>query len=701
MKRTSMYTAVLALSLAMALAGGGLACRTFRERLDALEEQAVLQHQRNVCGLEDAFAAEYDTRSGAGYLSSGADSVCARVGQAYTRGQWLILGSSTAAFALLREGDVAYSALPESVAAADVQQAAAATDGILLRGETLLLGGVLNTPYSYPVAVVTAADASEAFAARNRLLYSWLAVQAVITLAALVAAYHYERLQELNARQSRFVADLTHELKTPLTSLIGYADLLRGGTLDAERRRTAAEALYHESARLESLSQQLLALNGLQADGVVLRPVRVAAAFADAVRSLPDVVLDCDAPAEAVVLADRVLLADLVRNLALNAWHAGPQDGAVHLRCTDAGECWRLTVQDTGCGIPAEALPHLTEPFYRVDKARARANGGSGVGLALCAQIAEAFGTQMTFASRVGEGTTVTILLQKEAEHEEAAQQQLNFKIAAVSLALLALPPLAVYGQTVRCRAAQPRPALPGVMSDEIRLDPVAGALYRYGVQGGINRADSYWSDNVFTVLRGKLKQAAARGLLSREQLDYLLDRVAEGEAHAGPVQPENGSVQVQCYGCSYTGNIQTVSFRMYTVNAYKVTESGEMYSIDDETSIELMYLPGNGAFLQVGVLDNRLPAAESTPEEQVQAFLTQLDTTLDGSWEQTTTEDGLEYKHTSGVLRVVRYAPDEVDFALCVTLDPDVYGGLDTLSNVVIGPDGTIYTPGGEYGTF
>ena len=56
--------------------------------------------------------------------------------------------------------------------------------------------------------------------------------------------------------------------------------------------------------------------------------------------------------------------------------------------------------------------------------------------------------------------------------------------------------------------------------------------------------------------------------------------------------------MQVQCYGCSYTGNIQTVSFRMYTVNAYKVDgKRGEMYSIDDETSIELMYLPGNGAF--------------------------------------------------------------------------------------------------------
>ena len=155
-------------------------------------------------------------------------------------------------------------------------------------------------------------------------------------------------------------------------------------------------------------------------------------------------------------------------------------------------------------------------------------------------------------------------------------------KIAAVSLALLALPPLAVYGQTVRCRAAQPRPALPGVMSDEIRLDPVAGALYRYGVQGGINRADSYWSDNVLYRTARQAEAAAARGLLSRDSLTTCWSRVAEGEAHAGPVSRKNGSVQVQCYGCSYTGNIQTVSFRMYTVNAYKVTESGEMYSIDE-----------------------------------------------------------------------------------------------------------------------
>ena len=140
------------------------------------------------------------------------------------------------------------------------------------------------------------------------------------------------------------------------------------------------------------------------------------------VRQLMDVAKDIlqDAGDE----PDADLLLDLLCNLVQNAAKASAPGAPVLVLCAQAGDAVTLTVADRGCGIPPEALPHLTEPFYRVDKARARANGGSGVGLALCAQIAEAFGTQMTFASRVGEGTTVTILLQKEAEHEEAAQQQ-------------------------------------------------------------------------------------------------------------------------------------------------------------------------------------------------------------------------------------------------------------------------------------
>lgn len=401
---------VAALALAMALAGGGLACRTFRDRLAALEEQAVLQHQRSICGVEDAVAE---------VQKDGLGMVLPRAGLNYTRSQQLILGTSTAAFALVQDGAAAYTTLPQDVAEADMLAAAADTQGMLLRGRYLLLGSELAIGTGSPAVLVTAVDAADAFTARNTLLYGWLAVQAAVTAAALAAAWHYEKLQALNDRQSRFVADLTHELKTPLTSMLGYADLLRSAPLDESRRRAAADAIYHESTRLESLSQQLLALQGLQTDGVTLGSVPVAAVFADVARSLPDAALDCDAPAGAAVRADRVLLADLLRNLVLNALHAEPKDGTVHLTCAEAGGQWRLTVRDNGCGIPAGALPHLTEPFYRVDKARARANGGSGVGLALCAEIAAAFGTKLEFESTPGEGTTVAICLQKEAADDE------------------------------------------------------------------------------------------------------------------------------------------------------------------------------------------------------------------------------------------------------------------------------------------
>lgn len=401
---------VAALALAMALAGGGLACRTFRDRLAALEEQAVLQHQRSICGVEDAVAE---------VQKDGLGMVLPRAGLNYTRSQQLILGTSTAAFALVQDGAAAYTTLPQDVAEADMLAAAADTQGMLLRGRYLLLGSELASGTGSPAVLVTAVDAADAFTARNTLLYGWLAVQAAVTAAALAAAWHYEKLQALNDRQSRFVADLTHELKTPLTSMIGYADLLRSAPLDESRRRAAADAIYHESTRLESLSQQLLALQGLQTDSVTLGSVPVAAVFADVTRSLPDAALDCDAPAGAAVRADRVLLADLLRNLVLNALHAEPKDGTVHLTCAEAGGQWRLTVRDNGCGIPAGALPHLTEPFYRVDKARARANGGSGVGLALCAEIAAAFSTKLEFESTPGEGTTVAICLQKEAADDE------------------------------------------------------------------------------------------------------------------------------------------------------------------------------------------------------------------------------------------------------------------------------------------
>ena len=428
MKR-SLSLLILAFSLVLAVVGGWLADRQFTQTLDTLADQAVLQHQRNLFGYADTLQEVKDDDSP--HMMVVDNNSFRQVdnktyaGKLYYDRQRLMVGAEPCTFALLNQtGRVLYTTLPDTIPESELA-ALQTGDGTTMQlyGRTLLLCDQVAGSSGSRVWVwmVTAMDASSAYTARTNTLRQWFLLQAVLTLAALLMAHHTTALQQLNDRQARFVADLTHELKTPLTSMIGYADLLRSGTLDDARRRTAADAIYHESTRLESLSQQLLALQGLQKNGITLQAVDVAAVFHDVARSLPNAPLILDAPAGATVQADRVLLADLLRNLAVNALHASTPGNTVRLTCTDAGSGWRLAVIDTGCGIPAEAVPHLTEPFYRVDKARARADGGSGIGLALCAEIAAAFGTKLNFASEVGAGTTVSLTLPKGGPRHEKA----------------------------------------------------------------------------------------------------------------------------------------------------------------------------------------------------------------------------------------------------------------------------------------
>ena len=431
MKR-SLSLLVCAFSLVLALAGAWLADRQFTQTLDTLADQAVLQHQRNLFGYADTLqevkaddAPHMILIDSNTYTTADDKTYAAKL---YYDRQRLMVGTVPSTFALLdTAGRVLYTTLPATIPESTLA-ALQSADGTTLQlcNQTLLLcDQVAGTSGSRTWAwMVTGMDASPAYDARANTLRQWFLLQAVLTLAALLLAHHTTALQQLNDRQTRFVADLTHELKTPLTGMIGYADLLRGGELSPDKQRRAADAIYHESTRLESLSQQLLSLQNLRQEALTLTAVPVSAAFEDAARSLPDlpVTLDTACPPDAAVRADRVLLADLLRNLVLNAAHASQPGSTVELRCLPAGERWRLEVADTGCGIPPEALPHLTEPFYRVDKARSRAHGGSGVGLALCADIAAAFGTRLEFASTVGQGTTAALTLPKEVcPHEEAA----------------------------------------------------------------------------------------------------------------------------------------------------------------------------------------------------------------------------------------------------------------------------------------
>lgn len=231
-----------------------------------------------------------------------------------------------------------------------------------------------------------------------------------------------QTLQQNTRQKDDFVAAFTHELKTPMTSILGFADILRSGEVSPATRRTAADYIYHESKRLEALSGNLLALMGLEQQPPQLEAVPLGRVLQSLRRALPQGSPVPTLPrSDAVVLAQPELLCDMLYNLIQNARKATPADGKVEVLLDETPTRLTIRVQDTGCGIPPQELARITEPFYMVDKSRAREQGGSGMGLALCARIAALHGTTLQFASVPSQGTTVSFCLQKAGSQPEVA----------------------------------------------------------------------------------------------------------------------------------------------------------------------------------------------------------------------------------------------------------------------------------------
>jgi signal transduction histidine kinase len=230
------------------------------------------------------------------------------------------------------------------------------------------------------------------------------------------------QVEQLNLsvqQREDFVSAFTHEVKTPMTASIGYSDILRFQETKPELRQRAAQFIYREARRLETLSQKLLLLMGLSDDAAEMLPVPLEALFRDAARSVFPVLQDSGIevkmpPVESImVLGDKDLLVDLLRNLLLNAIKAQPKDNTVWLRAKQRDGRVLVAVADNGRGIPAEERARITEPFYMVDKSRARREGSSGVGLALCQRIAQLHGGTLDFQSEVGKGTMVSFILEQ------------------------------------------------------------------------------------------------------------------------------------------------------------------------------------------------------------------------------------------------------------------------------------------------
>lgn len=221
---------------------------------------------------------------------------------------------------------------------------------------------------------------------------------------------HIDQLTKRDTAQKQFIADMAHELKTPLTSIIGYADLMRRSPLTDLQRQKALEAITLQGERLSRMGMKLLHLARLDGDQQPeLLPHDAVKLMAEAADSLDAAFSQAGVQllrsGSGSLLCDRDLTLTLLQNLLSNALKASQPGARVWLQFVDNA----FTVKDEGCGIPAEHLEHVTEAFYMVEKSRARSQQGAGLGLALCQRIAALQGALLTIQSTEHEGTCVCV----------------------------------------------------------------------------------------------------------------------------------------------------------------------------------------------------------------------------------------------------------------------------------------------------
>ena len=232
------------------------------------------------------------------------------------------------------------------------------------------------------------------------------------------------RVESSQQSQRDFVANVSHELKTPLTSIQGFAQAILDDTADTpEARKQAAQIIYNESARMHRMALDLLDLARLEAGTADLKmsAVDVAVLLRSIVEKFSPqatkagVALQVDIPDQLpVLIADGDRLAQVFTNLVDNALKFTPANGQVTLAAKKAGAEMELSVTDSGVGVESEALSRLFDRFYQVDVSRSRAGGeshGAGLGLAIVREIVQAHGGKIGVRSRVGHGTTFTIQL--------------------------------------------------------------------------------------------------------------------------------------------------------------------------------------------------------------------------------------------------------------------------------------------------
>lgn len=219
--------------------------------------------------------------------------------------------------------------------------------------------------------------------------------------------------QRMEQMRSDFVANVSHELKTPITSIRGFAETLLDSEVDEETAKSFLSVIFEESVRMGNLVSDLLTLSKLEGADQLLNPtpVEMTTVFRAVVQRVQGVALKrgvsivVSPPSNLAVWGDEEKLLQVMLNLVVNAINYTQSEGQVHIWSEYMGDFVKVHVKDTGIGISAEHQSRVFERFYRIDRDRGRATGGTGLGLAIAKHIVTAHGGEIGVESDAGQGS--------------------------------------------------------------------------------------------------------------------------------------------------------------------------------------------------------------------------------------------------------------------------------------------------------
>jgi signal transduction histidine kinase len=216
---------------------------------------------------------------------------------------------------------------------------------------------------------------------------------------------HMQKLAAVTEAKQRFIDNLAHEMRTPLTAILGYGEFLQYANYTPAEGAKAIAYIIHQSERLKNMAQKLMDLAGLNKREIVPQAIDLRETLADVESTLAQAIREKHVQVAkdlqvSFMTGDKDLIESLLLNLLENALRALPDGGKIAVSSRPAGSGFLLAIADNGTGISEQDLARVFEPFYRADQSRSRAYGGAGLGLSLCRQICDLHQAQLEISSQ-------------------------------------------------------------------------------------------------------------------------------------------------------------------------------------------------------------------------------------------------------------------------------------------------------------